>query len=142
MTLATSIYPFSESPSAAHPPPPTVSVVAVPWAAVQGYVGDTVGVSIDVLRMLESMDGIGFIAFTSGRAIPAPPRGVKARKSMPSIDSSMRWTSIETPTVSPTQPWTVAFGTVTHYTGGRGGGVPQRAIRREGGWKSPESSKV
>ena len=115
-------------------------------AAVQGYVRDTVGISVDVHRMLETMGRIDVLAYTPrggagialppgqhlnilghaivtiaiacpnmsrccarGRVIPAPPRGVYARKSMPSIVSSMRWKLTEMSTVSPTYPWTVAF---------------------------------
>ena len=43
-------------------------------AAVQGYVGDTVDISVDEHRMLESMDGIEFLSFTprggAGVALP------------------------------------------------------------------------
>ena len=43
-------------------------------AAVQGYVGNTMDISVDVQRMLETMDGIDFLAFTPrGRAGIALP---------------------------------------------------------------------
>ena len=47
--------------------------------------------------------------WANGRAMPAPPRGVNARKSIPSIVSSMRCTSTEMSTLSPTYPRTAAF---------------------------------
>ena len=43
-------------------------------AAVQGYVGDTADISVDVHRMLETMDGIDFLALTlrGGAGITLP----------------------------------------------------------------------